>query len=100
VPALRVVPGARVPPYRARAADLKQVARELDVPVLLTGRIKQDGDSLVVEAELTDTAGQSQLWGQRFSRSSADLVEIQEEITVAVAEHLSGRLTAEDRRKL
>jgi serine/threonine-protein kinase len=100
LPDLRVVPRALVTRYRSDAADLKQVARELDVPVLLTGRIKQDGDSLVVEAELTDTAAQSQLWGQRFSRSAADLVEIQEEITVAVAEHLSGRLTAEDRRKL
>jgi len=97
---LRVVPRALVTRYRSDAADLKQVARELDVPVLLTGRIKQDGDSLVVEAELTDTAAQSQLWGQRFDRSAADLVAIQEEITVAVAEHLSRRLTAEDRRKL
>jgi TolB-like protein/Tfp pilus assembly protein PilF len=100
LPDLRVVPRALVTRYRSDAADLKQVARELDVPVLLTGRIKQDGDSLVVEAELTDTAAQSQLWGQRFNRTAADLVAIQEEITLAVAEHLSRRLTAEDRRKL
>jgi len=40
--------------------------RELNVRVLLTGRMLQRNETLDVQAELVDAAAGAQLWGQKY----------------------------------
>ena len=76
------------------------VGQELGARVVLTGRILQRGDTLVVGAELTDVAQQSQLWGERFTRKLADIFSIEEEIAGKISDSLRGRLRGDDRKRL
>ncbi len=59
---------------------------------MLTGRVVQQGDSLVVSAELTNTADGAQIWGKRYNnRTLADVFAVQEEIARDIAAGLQGR---------
>ena len=77
---LRVTPRSTVFHYRGREIDPLVAGREVGARVVLTGRILQRGDTLVVGAELIDVARQSQLWGERFTRQLADIFSIEEEL--------------------
>jgi TolB-like protein len=58
---------------KGREADLKKVGRDLKVRTVLTGKVIQRGDRLVVQTELVDVANDAQLWGGQFNRKLEDL---------------------------
>jgi TolB-like protein len=76
LPGLRVTPRSTSFRFKAQDIDPQAIGRKLGVRVVLTGRILQRGDTLIVGAELVDVARQSQLWGERFTRKLADIFSI------------------------
>src|SRR5262249_58964602 len=81
VNSLSRLPGVRVAPRTATARyrgerDLTRVARELDVRAVVTGQVTQRDATLVVSAALTDVAKSAELWGGRYLRDVADIVEL------------------------
>jgi serine/threonine protein kinase/Tfp pilus assembly protein PilF len=99
VPQLRVVPRSTVFRYKGTDVDPERAMRELDVRVLLTGRLLQRGDTLSVQAELVDAAANSQLWGQKFSRPLTDISSVEEDIAAEIANTLRVKLTSADRKR-
>ncbi len=97
---LRVAPHASVARFPSETADPARAAKDLGVSVLLTGRVKQAGELLTIAVELTNVTAQRLVWGETYTRSERDLVEVQELIATAVAEHLVTNLSADDRKKL
>jgi non-specific serine/threonine protein kinase len=97
---LRVVPRATAFHFKAGEANHQAVARALKVRAVLTGRVLQRGENLIVSAELIDTATDSQLWGARFTRKMADIFEVQEEIAKEISEKLRLQLTPEEKKRL
>ena len=82
---------ARTTTFRYRGADVDAVTlrRELGVDAVLTGTVQQQGDGLIVQAELIDAVDGSQIWGQRYSnRRLADVFAVQEEIARDIAASL------------
>ena len=61
LPNLRVVPRTSAFRFKGREADLKTVGRDLKVRTVLTGKMIQRGDRLVVQTELVDVANDAQL---------------------------------------
>jgi serine/threonine-protein kinase len=55
---------------------------------------------LVVSTELVNVASGFQLWGDHFSRSMADIFEIQEEIACEISEKLELKLSPRQRKNL
>jgi non-specific serine/threonine protein kinase len=92
MPRLRVVPRGIVFRYKSKQADPFATANELGVRAIVSGRVLQRGDTLVVKAELIDVARQNQLWGDSYNRKMADLFAVQEEIAGEIAKHLQERL--------
>jgi DNA-binding SARP family transcriptional activator len=100
LPQLRVMARGTVFRYKAQEIDPLRVGRELGVRAVLTGRVLQLGDRLVVRAELVDTADGSQLWGEQYDRKPSDVLAVQEEIARKISEKLQLRLTGEEQRLL
>ena len=75
--------------YKGHDADPRAVAKDLNVTAVVTGRVLQRGDQLVVSAELTDTRNNRSLWGERYDRKLSDLVSVQQEISGAIAARFS-----------
>jgi serine/threonine protein kinase/Flp pilus assembly protein TadD len=97
---LRVVPRATAFYYKGREPNLQAVASKLHVRAVLTGRALQQGESLIVSAELIDTAKDSQLWGARYCRRLADIFDVQEEIANKICECLRLQLTRQEKKRL
>ena len=98
--ALRVVPRSLVFRYKGLQADPATVGLALNARTILTGRVVQHGDVLSIQAELVDTANESQLWGERFRQKTTDLITVQEEIAWQISEALRLKLTGEQKKKL
>ena len=100
VPGLRVVPRSTVFRYKGRDDSPAVIGRELRVRALVTGRVVQRGTQLIVNVELTDVASDSQLWGDRLTRSTTDIFAVQDEMAAEIVKSLRLRLSAEDRAQL
>jgi len=89
---LSVVP--RQTAFRFRSTfDLAKVARELNVRAAVSGRIILLGENVNVQAELVDLETHFQLWGGQCSRKLSDIIELQEEISREICQHLRLRLS-------
>lgn len=97
---LRVMAHSTVFRYKGREIDPQEVGRELGVRSVLTGKVFQLGDRLVVTTELVDVADGAHLWGERYDRRPADIFAVQEEIAREISEKLSLKLTGEEKRRL
>ena len=95
---LRVVPRTLVARYKNQTVDPRQAARDLNVRAIVTGRVVQRGDRVSVQAEMIDAVNVAQLWGDHFDRSVADMMNVQSEISKAIAENLRLQLTSDDHK--
>jgi eukaryotic-like serine/threonine-protein kinase len=100
IPKLRVLPCSTVFRHKGVELDLDRAVRELNVRVLLIGRIAQRENMLNVQAELIDPAADSQLWGQKYSRKLTDLSGVEEDIAREIAEVLRVKLSLADKKHL
>ena len=100
LPQLRVMARSTVFRYKSREVDAEKVGHDLRVRVVLTGRILQLGERLIIRTELVDTADGSQLWGEQYNRKPSDLLAVQEEISREISENLRIRLTGEEKERL
>ncbi len=97
---LRVVPRSTVFRYKGKVVDPQEVGRELNVRAVLTGRVVQRGDTLDIGVELVDVAGQSQLWGQQYSRRMTDILAIQTDLAREISNRLHLELSGEEQKRL
>ena len=97
---LRVVSRGSAFRFKEKQEDPQAFAKELGVRAVVTGRVQQRGDTLVVAAELVDVARDAQLWGEQYSRNTADIFTIQDEIARAIANNLKLRLTQGQEKEL
>jgi TolB-like protein/Tfp pilus assembly protein PilF len=92
---LRVVPWSTSFRYKGEA-DVSRVGRDLKVDAVMTGRIIQLSDKLIIRADLVDPADSRQLWGAQFDENATDLLSVQEQIAMRISERLRTRLTGEE----
>jgi len=96
---VRVVPRGVVFRYKGKGVDPFTAASELGVRAVVSGRVAQHRDTLIVKAELVDVVKQDQLWGDHYNRKMADLLEVQDEIAREIADRLQQRLNVEPKRR-
>jgi tetratricopeptide (TPR) repeat protein len=72
----------------------------LGVEVVLTGKISQRGDLIDIQTDLAKVTDRSQLWGEHFRRSIADVQRLQAEIAGEIADKLRLRLSGEARQRV
>src|SRR5438105_379315 len=100
LPKLKVMSRNSVFHYKGTETDARMVGKELNVQTLLTGRVRQRGDSLTIGVELINAQDNSQLWGQQYNRKLADVFAVQEEIAKEVSQKLRLKLTGAEEEQL
>ncbi len=100
LPKLRVMAWSTVFRFKGRDVNPQMIGRDLNVRAVLTGRVVQRGDTLVIGAELVDVANGWQLWGAHYNRRLADIFAVQEEIATEISEKLRLRLSGEEKKRL
>src|SRR5438094_5411863 len=100
LPKLRVLARSTVFRYKGRDVDPQQAGRELGVQAVLTGRVLQIGERLLIGTELVDVSDGSQLWGEQNHRAMADIFELQEEISGHISEALRLKVSGPQKKRL
>jgi TolB-like protein len=78
--------------YQGKAAEAKQIGRELGVRYVLEGSLRRSGNQVRVNAQLIDAETDAHLWAERFDRDAGDLFALQDEITSQIAVALDSEL--------
>jgi TolB-like protein/class 3 adenylate cyclase/Tfp pilus assembly protein PilF len=85
--------------YKGKAADVKQIGRDLNVRYALEGSVQRGGNRMRVNVQLIDAETGSHLWGERFDKPVADLFDMQDEIVSRLANRLGRELAAAEARR-
>jgi DNA-binding SARP family transcriptional activator/TolB-like protein len=100
LPRLRVMARSTVFRYKGKAVDAQTAGRELGVKAVLTGQVVQQGDRVIINAELVNVVDGSQIWGEQYNRKLADLIAVQTEIAREISEKLRLRLSGAEKEQL
>ena len=100
LPALRVMAWGTVARFKEREVTPAEIGRALGVRVVLTGRMVQLNERLIVRAELIDAADGAHLWGEAYDRKLTDIFAMQEDIAREISRNLRLKLTGEEKQRL
>src|SRR5262249_19421976 len=99
LPKLRVARQQSSFRYKGANVDLLQVARDLNVQAILTGKILLRGDTIIVKMSLDDAEKDAQIWGQQFTKKVSDIFLLQDEIADEVLQALKLKLAGEPKKR-
>jgi adenylate cyclase len=80
--------------YKAKALDVRQVARELRVQYVVEGSVRKVGNRIRVTVQLIDGQADRHVWAERYDRLLEDVFILQDEVTSAIVATLTGRVDA------
>jgi TolB-like protein/Flp pilus assembly protein TadD len=102
VAALKVISRTSVMEYRDTTKNLRQVAEELGVGVVLEGAVQRAGDSVRITAQLIDASTDEHIWAKSYDRqlSMVNLFAIQSEISEEITRAMKTTLTNEEQLRL
>jgi adenylate cyclase len=78
--------------YKGRAADVRQVGRELGVRYVLEGSVRRAGNRVRITGQLVDATSAAHLWADRFEGDLEDIFDLQDKITASVAGAIEPKL--------
>jgi TolB-like protein/Tfp pilus assembly protein PilF/predicted Ser/Thr protein kinase len=100
IPKLRVMSHSAVFRYKGGQVDPQAVGHDLHVGALLTGRVRQHGDSLEINTELVNAQDSSHIWGQQYKGTLADAQAIEARVAKDISQRLGLRLSGEEQKQL
>ena len=86
--------------FRDRAADAREIGRQLGARYLLEGSVQSEPARMRVTTQLIDTETGSDVWSMRFDRRPGDVFAIQDEIAVQVTQALELSLDPEAKERM
>ena len=78
--------------YKGKAADVRQIGRELGVRYVLEGSVRRRGDRLRVSAQLIDAVSGGHRWAEHFDRALEDVFAVQDEVVRAIVAILAAHV--------
>ena len=85
--------------FKGKAADVKQIGRDLNVRYVLEGSVQRSANRMRVNVQLIDAETGSHLWGERFDKPIADLFDTQDEIVSRLANRLGQELAGAEAKR-
>ena len=97
---IRIVARTSAFALKGMKLDVREIGKMLDVRAILEGSVRKAGNRLRVTAQLIDAGTGLHLWSERFDREERDVFDIQDEISLAIVEHLEVTLLAGEKNRL
>jgi eukaryotic-like serine/threonine-protein kinase len=88
VPGLKVIARTSAFAFKGRNEDVRRIAEALGVAHVLEGSVRKSGNRVRITAQLITASDGSHLWSERYDREMADIFEIQDDISQAIASAL------------
>jgi TolB-like protein len=92
VPGLHVAARTSSFSFKGKTLDVPDIARALNVRMVLEGSVRKQDDRVRVTAQLIDAATGFHLWSETYDRQLHDIFAIQDEIATAIGDELKVKL--------
>ena len=83
--------------FKGKNIDLREVGEKLGVSTVLEGSVRKQGNRLRITAQLINVEDGFHFWSEKYDRNMDDIFAIQDEIALAITEHLKITLLENDR---
>ncbi|MFQ6108999.1 MAG: tetratricopeptide repeat protein, partial [Candidatus Aminicenantales bacterium] len=80
--------------------DIRHIGQQLGVNKVLEGSVQKAGNRLRITAQLINVADGYHLWSEKFDREMEDVFAIQDEISLAIVDHLKISLLQKEEEAL
>src|SRR6266403_290128 len=96
----RVISRTTMMKYKRSPKSAADIARELNVAAVVEGSVVLAGDQARISVQLIDTATEKNLWTNSYTRSVANIVNLQNEVALAIANAIELKLTPGEKARL
>jgi DNA-binding winged helix-turn-helix (wHTH) protein/TolB-like protein/Tfp pilus assembly protein PilF len=96
LPELSVKARTSIARYKGEEVNLQKVGSDLGVETILTGRMVQRGDDVVLYVEFVEPATEKVLWKADYHRPIKDIAALETDISRDVAKRLKTKLSGEE----
>src|ERR1043166_3184099 len=96
----RVISRSTMMKYKQSPKSAADIARELNVAAVVEGSVVLAGDQARISVQLIDTATEKNLWTNSYTRSVANIVNLQNEVALAIANAIALKLTPGEKARL
>ncbi len=97
---LRVAARTSAFAFKGRETDIREVGGILNVGAVLEGSVRKSGQRLRITAQLINVEDGYHIWSGQFDREMKDIFDIQEEISLTIADHLKLKLLKSEKDKI
>lgn len=92
IPGLRVASRTSAFAFKGENRNIREIASILGVNHILEGSVRKSGNRVRITAQLIDTTNDTHLWSETYDRELDDIFAIQDEISNAIVDSLTGTL--------
>src|SRR5947199_1356832 len=97
---LRVVSRTSAMVYKDARKPLREIARELEVDVIVEGTVLRAGDRVRITAQLIDPEKETHLWAESYQRHLRDVLDLHAELAQSIARQVQVKLTPQEQAQL
>jgi TolB-like protein/lipoprotein NlpI len=97
ISALRVIARSSVMSYKGTHKSLREIARDLNVAAVLEGSVLESKDKVRITAQLVRATTGQLLWSDSYERDLSDVITLQSEVAMAIAQQIQVKLTPQER---
>ncbi|MGB5874516.1 MAG: tetratricopeptide repeat protein, partial [Bacteroidota bacterium] len=98
--ALRVISRTSVMQYKHAAKSLPEIASELNVAAVIEGTVMRSEERVRITAQLIDARADRHLWSGKYERDLKDILQLQSEVTRAIAGEIKLTLSPREEQRL
>jgi TolB-like protein/Flp pilus assembly protein TadD len=97
---LRVVSRTSAMLYKGARRPLREIARELEVDMVVEGTVLRVGRRVRITAQLIDANGEAHLWAESYERDLRNVLSLQADVARAIAREIQVKLIPQEEAKL
>src|SRR5947208_10038539 len=86
--------------YKGARKSLREIASDLNVDTIVEGTVMRDGDRVRITAQLIDPTKDEHLWAESYERHLSHILDLQSEVSQAIARQIQIKLTPQERAQL
>jgi eukaryotic-like serine/threonine-protein kinase len=94
---LRIISRTSAMHFKGTHEPLRQIARELNVDAVVEGSVLHVGERVRITAELIDVQSDKNLWANSYERDQRDILALQRDVALAIAQQVKTTLTPQER---
>lgn len=91
---LKVISQTSASAFKGKGVALPEIARQLGVALVVEGRVRREGDDIVISAQLINAATDTQVWAEVYQRKAANALAVQSEVAASIAAAVAAALEA------